>query len=97
MTTTTLPGGTCTLADDLTLTRMGYGAMQLAGPHVFGPPKDRAAGRIVLDDTGVDPAQVDVVINTHIHSDHVCWNTRLIDGAFVPTFPNAIHLVPQDD
>ncbi|NUS00628.1 MAG: oxidoreductase, partial [Kribbellaceae bacterium] len=34
MTNTTL-----TLADDLTITRMGYGAMQLAGPGVFGPPK----------------------------------------------------------
>lgn len=48
MTTTPLPGGTFTLADDLTLTRMGYGAMQLAGPHVFGPPKDRAAAIAVL-------------------------------------------------
>ena len=28
---------------DLDLTRIGYGAMQLAGPHVFGPPKDRDA------------------------------------------------------
>ncbi|WP_144631097.1 aldo/keto reductase family oxidoreductase [Bordetella genomosp. 13] len=33
---------------DLTVTRMGYGAMQLAGPHVFGPPKDRAAAVAVL-------------------------------------------------
>ena len=38
MATTTLPGGTFTMADDLTVTRMGYGAMQLAGPGVFGPP-----------------------------------------------------------
>jgi pyridoxine 4-dehydrogenase len=36
----TTPGGTLTLADDLTISRMGYGAMQLAGPGVFGPPKD---------------------------------------------------------
>ena len=36
-----LPGGTFTLAPDFTVTRMGYGAMQLAGPHVFGPPADR--------------------------------------------------------
>jgi len=36
----TAPGGTLTLADDLTISRMGYGAMQLAGPGVFGPPKD---------------------------------------------------------
>jgi aryl-alcohol dehydrogenase-like predicted oxidoreductase len=48
MTTTTLPGGTFTLADDLTVTRMGYGAMQLAGPHVFGPPADRDAAVAVL-------------------------------------------------
>lgn len=40
MTTTSLPGGTYRLADDLTLTRVGYGAMQLAGPGVFGPPSD---------------------------------------------------------
>ncbi|MEU7741233.1 oxidoreductase [Nonomuraea sp. NPDC049158] len=43
-----LPGGTLTLADDLTITRMGYGAMQLAGPGVFGPPKDRDAAIAVL-------------------------------------------------
>jgi aryl-alcohol dehydrogenase-like predicted oxidoreductase len=36
----TTPGGTLTLADDLTISRMGYGAMQLAGPGVLGPPKD---------------------------------------------------------
>lgn len=50
-----------------------------------------------LEAAEVDPARVDVVINTHIHSDHVGWNTRLIDGVFVPTFPNAVYLAPQDD
>lgn len=39
---------TLTLADDLTISRMGYGAMQLAGPGVFGPPRDRAEGLAVL-------------------------------------------------
>jgi pyridoxine 4-dehydrogenase len=48
MTSTTLPGGMFTLADDLTVPRMGYGAMQLAGPHVFGPPADRDAAIAVL-------------------------------------------------
>jgi aryl-alcohol dehydrogenase-like predicted oxidoreductase len=43
-----LPGGTFTMAEDLTVTRMGYGAMQLAGPGVFGPPKDRDAAVAVL-------------------------------------------------
>ena len=47
-TATTLPGGTFTMAEDLTVTRMGYGAMQLAGPHVFGPPADRVAALAVL-------------------------------------------------
>ncbi|MCF3135495.1 oxidoreductase [Streptomyces olivochromogenes] len=41
-------GGTVTPADGLTLTRMGYGAMQLAGPHVFGPPGDRDRAVAVL-------------------------------------------------
>jgi aryl-alcohol dehydrogenase-like predicted oxidoreductase len=41
-------GGTFTMADDVTVTRMGYGAMQLAGPHVFGPPADREAAIAVL-------------------------------------------------
>src|SRR3954462_7764602 len=44
----TLPGGTFTMAEDLTVPRMGYGAMQLAGPHVFGPPADRDAAVAVL-------------------------------------------------
>jgi len=43
-----IPGGTLTLADDLTISRMGYGAMQLAGPDVFGPPKDRDEALAVL-------------------------------------------------
>ncbi len=45
---TTLPGGAFKLADELTLTRVGYGAMQLAGPHVFGPPADRDGAIAVL-------------------------------------------------
>ncbi|MDX6473609.1 MAG: pyridoxine 4-dehydrogenase [Gaiellaceae bacterium] len=48
MATTTLPGGSFTMAEGLTVTRMGYGAMQLAGPGVFGPPKDRNAAIDVL-------------------------------------------------
>lgn len=44
---TTLPGGTWTLGD-LTVTRFGYGAMQLAGPWVMGPPADRDGAIAVL-------------------------------------------------
>jgi pyridoxine 4-dehydrogenase len=44
----TRPGGTYTTDGDLTVTRVGYGAMQLAGPGVFGPPADRDAAVAVL-------------------------------------------------
>ncbi|MEV0319438.1 oxidoreductase [Streptomyces sp. NPDC050658] len=40
--------GSLTLGGDLTIHRMGYGAMQLAGPGVYGPPKDRDAALAVL-------------------------------------------------
>ena len=46
---------------------------------------------------GFDPAGVDVVVNTHLHTDHVGWNTQLVDGAWVPTFPNARYLMPEVD
>lgn len=38
---------------------------------------------------GVDPQSVDYVMCTHMHADHIGWNTRLDDGRWVPTFPNA--------
>ena len=39
------------------------------------------------------PAEaIDTVICTHLHVDHVGWNTRLVDGQWVPTFPNARYL-----
>jgi len=38
---------------------------------------------------GVTPEQVDYVMCTHLHSDHIGWNTQLVDGRWVPTFPNA--------
>ncbi|MFE5214524.1 MULTISPECIES: MBL fold metallo-hydrolase [Streptomyces] len=46
---------------------------------------------------GVDPADVDLVVNTHIHADHVGWNTRDAGGTWVPTFPNARYLLPAAD
>jgi glyoxylase-like metal-dependent hydrolase (beta-lactamase superfamily II) len=50
-----------------------------------------------LAQAGVRPEQVDVVINTHIHYDHVGWNTRLSDGEWTPTFRNATYLIPRAD
>ena len=45
-----------------------------------------------LRDAGVSPQDVDYVLHTHLHVDHVGWNTRLVDGRWTPTFPNARHL-----
>jgi glyoxylase-like metal-dependent hydrolase (beta-lactamase superfamily II) len=41
---------------------------------------------------GVHPEQIDVVLCTHLHADHVGWNTMLVDGSWKPTFPNAKYL-----
>ena len=53
-----------------------------------------------LDDlaaAGVTPEQVDLVICTHLHIDHVGWNTRLVDGRWTPTFPNATYLFAGEE
>lgn len=50
-----------------------------------------------LAEAGVVPEEVDLVVNTHLHADHVGWNTRLVDGEWMPTFPNARYLINQDD
>src|SRR5258706_3616277 len=86
----TLPGGTFTLADDLTVTRMGYGAMQLAGPHVFGPPADRDAAVAVLREA------VRLGI-THIDtSDYYGPNvtSQIIKDALPPS-PDELHIVTK--
>ena len=38
---------------------------------------------------GFVPEHIDYVLCTHLHADHVGWNTRLVNGRWVPTFPNA--------
>ncbi|MER7937757.1 MULTISPECIES: oxidoreductase [unclassified Streptomyces] len=43
-----LPGGTLRLSDTMTVTRVGYGALQLAGPMAYGPPRDRDEALAVL-------------------------------------------------
>lgn len=45
-----------------------------------------------LREVGVAPEEVDFVMCTHLHADHVGWNTRLENGRWVPTFPNARYL-----
>ena len=48
-------------------------------------------------ETGWTRESVDAVICTHMHVDHVGWNTMLVDGQFVPTFPNARYLLGRTE
>lgn len=50
-----------------------------------------------LTAAGVTPGDVDYVLCTHLHTDHVGWNTRLDNGHWVPTFPKARYLMPRAD
>ena len=73
-----------------------------------GNDKDRAAHRPIwdrrqwrfLDDlqrAGLQPEDVDFVLCTHLHTDHVGWNTQLRDGRWVPTFPNAKYIFARTE
>jgi len=46
---------------------------------------------------GARPDEIDLVMCTHLHHDHVGWNTQLKDGKWVPTFPNARYVFSQLD
>lgn len=50
-----------------------------------------------LSAAGVAPEDVDVVLCTHLHADHVGWNTRLVNGRWAPTFPNARYLMADEE
>ena len=46
-----------------------------------------------LQATGAAPGEVDYVVDTHLHFDHVGWHTELVDGAWQPTFPAARYVM----
>ena len=46
---------------------------------------------------GARPDEIDYVMCTHLHHDHVGWNTQLRDGRWVPTFPNARYVISKTD
>ncbi|MEV4569764.1 aldo/keto reductase family oxidoreductase [Nonomuraea sp. NPDC049419] len=86
---TSLPGGTWTLGD-LTVTRFGYGAMQLAGPWVMGPPADREGALAVLREA------VDNGI-THIDTSDAYGpriTNELIREALRP-YPESLHIATK--
>src|SRR5579875_2740150 len=89
MTNQGLPGGRYPVGD-FELTRVGYGAMQLAGPHVFGPPKDRDEAIAVLR------AAVELGINHIDTSDYYgpYVTNEIIREALSP-YPEDLHIVTK--
>lgn len=75
-------------------TGVGSGRERPGMPHFHHRQGDLLAG---LARAGVHPEDVDVVVNTHVHADHVGWNTVDADGEWVPAFPHAQYLVPAAD
>ncbi|MFF3856204.1 aldo/keto reductase family oxidoreductase [Micromonospora sp. NPDC002575] len=89
MISTSLPGGTWTLGD-LTVTRFGYGAMQLAGPRVMGPPADRDGALAVLREAvalGITHIDTSDAYGPHV-------TNRLIRQALHP-YPDSLHIVTK--
>jgi pyridoxine 4-dehydrogenase len=90
MAANTLPGGRFALADDLAVTRMGYGAMQLAGPRVFGPPADRDAAVAVLREAvrlGITHIDTSDFYGPHV-------TNQIIKQALHP-YPDGLHIVTK--
>lgn len=85
-----LPGGTFSLASDLSVTRMGYGAMQLAGPGVFGPPKDREEAIKVLRE--VVESGITHVDTSDYYGPFV--TNEIIKEALYP-YPESLHIVTK--
>jgi pyridoxine 4-dehydrogenase len=90
MAVTTLPGDTYALADDMVVPRFGYGAMQLAGPHVFGPPADRDAAVAVLREAvrlGITHIDTSDYYGPYV-------TNEIIKEALHP-YPESLHLVTK--
>ena len=90
MITETLPGGTFTLTEGLTVTRVGYGAMQLAGPHVFGPPADREVALAVLRE--VVELGITHIDTSDFYGPHV--TNQIIKQALHP-YAESLHIVTK--
>ena len=84
-------GGSLTLANtSLTVNRMGYGAMQLAGPHVWGPPRDPEEAVKVLQEAV--EAGVNHIDTSDIYGPHV--TNRIIKQALHP-YPDGLMIVTK--
>ncbi|MGE3990415.1 MBL fold metallo-hydrolase [Pseudorhodoplanes sp.] len=63
------------------------------------PAWHRREGNFIarLRASGIEVTDIDLVINTHLHADHVGWNTTLAGDGWKPTFPNARYVVPREE
>jgi aryl-alcohol dehydrogenase-like predicted oxidoreductase len=87
------PGGTFTTAAGLTLTRMGYGAMQLAGPGVWGPPTDRDEAIRVLRaavEAGVNHIDTADFYGPHVTNDIIREALSPYEGVHIVTKVGAV-------
>ena len=89
--TTSKLGGPFTLpGTSMTVHRMGYGAMQLAGPHVFGPPRDMDAALAVLREAIA--ADVNHIDTSDFYGPHV--TNKIIKNAIHP-YPDGLVIVTK--
>jgi glyoxylase-like metal-dependent hydrolase (beta-lactamase superfamily II) len=97
------------VARDLIILRVQVFVIETAGRTIVvdggvGDGKERPARASwhhrrtdFLDRLGVAPDDVDLMLFTHLHADHVGWATRWVDGRWVPTFRNARHVVAEPE
>ena len=86
----TLPGGSWLLGGQLTVSRMGYGAMQLTGPGVFGPPADREGAVAVLRE--VIRLGITHIDTSDYYGPHV--TNEILREALAP-YPGDLHIVTK--
>lgn len=69
------------------------------GPHALEEHGQRPTNAFFenLESAGLSPEDIDVVLCTHMHFDHVGWNTMRVGDAWVPTFKNARYLFSRDE
>ena len=78
--------------------RTGQGPIYKKNKNILSHWNNRKSNYIQnLESLGVSLESIDIVMCTHLHADHVGWNTKLSEDRWVPTFPNASYLFSPED